>query len=383
MNKRIVNHATIFNFIWMIIPLLVVVFGLPIRENVFFLMLIYNIAFIIGYNLKRGPINNVFRIDEGNYLRFKKLNKYTIGINLIGVLFLLFFLNIRISDFSSLTAFALKASSISSLRYSNGLELPFINRIINSIIYFVIAYNGFYFASNRNKTHFINLILLAIQTIILNTKATLVFALAFWVGGFLSGIRFFNISIKLKSLFKYSLYLGCIFIFFVSVNFIRHDMEYTYFEEIKKIGFGYTISPFSAYNLWYDTKKHSELQYGLNTFEGIFRMLLPIKHKHGNMMYFNGINTNVYTVFKHLNSDFGTIGSIIFMFIIGVLGNLLGKKNNSKNMKSVAFSIILYSFLLTTFFSSIFRYNINIVSMILIYIYAIFYNRKSSCLKKC
>jgi len=341
---------------------------LPISEKVFFLVLIINITFTVIFNFKNLSPFKSYEIHTSRYNSFLKINKFTIIINIIGLALLLLFLNFQLTDFLTLKSFAIKANQISSLRYSKGLELPIANRIINAIVYFVLAYNGFYFSKNKDKIHLINLLLIACQTVLINTKATMTFGLAFWIGGFLTGIKYFGIRIKFKNIVKFVIISLLIFNFFVLINYTRHNMNFTYREEVKKIISENFVAPFSAYNLWFESKRKSEMQYGLNSFEGIFRIFSSISHVHGEMIFINGIHTNVYTVFKHLNSDFGTIGAIIFIGIISILGNYSDRKISAYSMKGVAFSIILYSFILTTFFSSIFRYNTNILAMLLIYI---------------
>lgn len=389
MNFRLYKGTSIsliFNVMWGFLSFFVYIFDLPRDENAYFYILSVNILFFIFYNiynignLKNNRsysylINNKFYFDmnfKNKSQNFDKLNKKIVFLNIIGLVYLMYTLNFGISDFSSLGSLASKMNSISSTRYSQDVEsLTLLNRVINSLVYAVCGYCGFFTNEKIKKEYFYNIILIAFQTIILNTKATLVFGLAFWVGGFLTGVAFYHRRIKFKHIVYSMLTIIFLLLFNTLVNYLRHNAIITFAEEFKKIIVAYFIGPFSAYNLWFKEPSYSTLELGINTFLGIFKFLGISPHVHGDFIMIDGISTNVYTVFKHLNNDYGRIGTVILFCFLGWISSLLENRVRFKKFTSVSLCMLVYSFILITFFSSIFRYNVNILAGLLIIIYSI------------
>ena len=111
--------------------------------------------------------------------------------------------------------------------------------------------------------------------------------------------------------------------------------------------------------------------YGICSFNPLLSNILPKLHiaipKYTGLSQFQYSGShnlgNVYTIFAYLIADFGYIGMIIAMFIIGMIGQIIyqfAKKSNSNEI----FSRILYGYFLTciafSFFSNKICENVNI-----------------------
>jgi len=163
----------------------------------------------------------------------------------------------------------------------------------------------------------------------------------------------------------------------VLINYLRHRGIYSLYEELNTILVAYLIGPFSAFSIWFQNFHLNELGLGENTFSCIFRILGLKEQSHGEFIIINGQLTNVYTVFKHLIIDYSYFGTIIEMAVIGFIANIIDAYVISNNRKAVGFSISIVSFILVSFFSSIFRYTTNIVAIFIIIAFPFVLNLRS------
>lgn len=365
--KKIISISLIFNMMWFILSLFLIVFSLPTHSIVLLYILIINISFTIpGIFFKYDKKDT--NINDTRILSFKKYQIFIIVLNILGLLYLAYSFKFTIFDFTSLAKLSSKMNSISHLRYSEELDIPIISRLINAIIYAYLSFEGFYSVKVK-KLQITNLILIFLQTIITNTKATLVFALAFYFSGIIVALILYKIYIDKKTLVKgFCSFIG-IFLFFVFINYFRHNFNFTFKEEMSKILNSYIVGPFSAYNEWLVNLYKPSFELGINTFSAPYKFLGIIPQLHGDFIYIDGIYTNVFTVFKHLNNDFGILIPIMLFFLLGLLSAIFELHLYKGNTKYISYIIILSSFLLISFFSSIFRYNVNILACLLVIIF--------------
>ena len=265
-----------------------------------------------------------------------------------------------------------KMNSISSARYSDNVEsLPFVNRIINSIVYACCAYNGFFMSKRITKINCVNIVLILVQTIVTNTKATLIFGLAFLFAGYFVGMQYFDIKINIKKIIHIVIAIIFFLIFSVVINYLRHAGTLSLFEEFKKILVSYFIGPFSAFSAWFSKSNFKSLDLGANTFSCIFRLLGIQSQAHGEFVIINNEATNVYTIFKHLINDYSVLGTLIISNLLGLISFICDSKVINKKYNFIGMSIIIDATILLSFFSSIFRYTTNILASILILIFAL------------
>ena len=133
----------------------------------------------------------------------------------------------------------------------------------------------------------------------------------------------------------------------------------------------YLFGYLSAFTLWFG-ELNGLLSFDsmMSTFAGPFNLLGLIERDLGfysPISINNDTSTNIYTAIRGLISDFTIIGSIIFIFIIGIYFQLLFQKKSINTFEGIIPLSIFYSFTLYSPLISIFHYNSIFFSWILIF----------------
>ncbi len=370
--NRTVNNGVVNCAMWLFLSLMVVLLDLPKNILAFAYVFLNTLCFSFGYLLVSSNAINYEIASEKEFNQreslFLRINRYVVIINIIALIFLAYKFGFRISSFFDINNLMKLMNGISSARYTGGEgALPVINRIVNAIVYATCGYCGFFFSNKMRKELLYNLLLIMIQTVVTNTKATFVFAIAFWVAGYLTGMSFFRKRVRMKVLVIAALSLVLLLFFATTVNYLRHAGAIDYYTEFQKIIYSYFVGPFSAFTMWFENDKPSEiLGLGTNTFSCIFRLLGISERTHGEFLTINEVTTNVYTIYKHLVNDFSYVGTVIISSIMGFISLLIDIKLNKQKRSSVGFSMVISAVILASFFSSLFRYTVNLVACVLI-----------------
>ncbi len=370
--ERKLTIALIYSLEWAFLAIMVCFFDLPRDELAFFFILINSAVFSFSHlffnsrlNIQYGEINEYELIERED--KFYKINRIIIVINLLAVLYLAYTLGFSISSFRSLNSLMIKMNAISHARYSEDAEyLPVINRLVNAIVYATCGYNGFFMAKKWKFANLPNIIIVLFQTILTNTKATLIFGIAFWAGGYLTGFHFFDKKMTKKKIIGFlGVALGLI-LFSATINYLRHKGDTAFSEEIVEIFVRYFIGPFSAFSLWFSSGIKNTFDFGANTFACIFRLLGIREQTHGDFVVIKGMTTNVYTIFKHLINDYSYVGTVLVSAIVGFISTVVDRSLGTKRFKAVGWSIAINATLLVAFFSSMFRYTTNLLAALII-----------------
>ena len=372
------NSAVVFNAIWFFLSFAACVLHLPKSIDAFSFILLCSSIFTIMYILVsslqdyRLPCISVnCGLSQAEKKCEKEIpywNTAVICLNVIGVVVLFNSLGFSASSFRSVENLMNSMNAVSKARYSGNEEiLPVFNRIVNAIVYATCGYNGFFYVINKRKAHFINLLLVMFQTVLTNTKATLVFGMAFWIAGYLTGLRYLKEKINHKKLFYGIVLLAGLLVFFTGVNFFRHKGTMDVAVEFKRIMISYLIGPFSALNIWLESLYDYSIELGANTFSCLFRVLGIKAQEHGEfVMVYDDLSTNVFTVFKHLLRDYSFLGTYLLMLFTGLICAIVDYKISRKQYSFVGVSIVLYTSIIVAFFSSLYRYTTNLLACILI-----------------
>lgn len=369
-----INNAFLLCVEWALISLFVLIFNLPyngiINLFVFLFCLCFSLPYLFfksnEYTKKESSKQTEYSgIKETSYI---KMNKLVITLGIIGLLYLAVYLGFRVNHFFNINSLMSKMNSISHMRYSlDESNLPILNRIINIFTYTFCAYDGFFALKKISKINILNLVILLVQTILLNTKATIVFGVGFWFGGYFTACCFYRIRFSVKKILNLILVIIFLLLFTAGIDYLRHKGIFSFYEEIKKILVSYLIGPYSALCVLYEKGINLSLELGINTFTSIFKLLGITEHTHGMFVYVDSMQTNVFSIFKHLIMDFSYIGSIIFSFVIGLINVYIDRTMNQKNhLLGVPISMVICSVILTSFFSSMFRYSVNLFACIFI-----------------
>lgn len=371
-----INIVVINCLIWTFLAISVCFLDMPKSINAFFFVLTNMIAFFISYFIvspKKVESKDIKITDdmlvreEEQVKKFDKINKFVFILNIIGLIYLARYFGFSISNFFNISSLMSKMNAISHMRYSDDSEfLPLITRIINIFVYSSCAYSGFFTVKKFKKEYLYNIILVFFQTLLTNSKATLVFGVAFYASGFLVGTSFFNKKINFKKILIFLVVAIVVILFVTEINYLRHSGNFLFSEEFNKIITSYFIGPFSAFSIWFDNSRTELLDFGSNTFSSIFRLLGISSQKHGEFVNISGVSTNVYTIFKHLINDFSLFGTYIYSIIIGGLSAIIDNKVIHKKRGFIGIDIVIIATILISFFSSLFRYTINVIVCVVI-----------------
>ena len=372
-NQR-VSIALIYSVLWAFLSVFVWLLKLPKSEQAYTFILLNTIlfclpSFVVFAKVRTSSRCSPYFVDALNKKeeRFLKINSYVVIINMIALLYLGYSLGFSFSIFKSAGNLMEKMNSVSSARYSDASEyLPIINRIVNSIVYATCGYCGFYIIKKVRVVYTFNLLLILIQTILTNTKATLVFGLAFWVAGLLTGYIFFKKKINLKKSLYVLLSIVGVVLVNSTINYLRHAGQISFNTEIERIVISYFIGPYSAFSLWFDSNQHLNFEMGANTFSSIFRILGLSPQTYGEFVLLNGVMTNVYTIFKHLVNDFSIFGTLIVSLIMGSISAFVDSKVVVRKYSYTGLSIVIIATILVAFFSSLFRQTTNVLACVII-----------------
>lgn len=379
-----INISFVNSVIWTFLSVMVVIMGLPKSLQsflfVFFNTLVFTICYLLLLSSSRVSIKNINENNTDSPINlelFNKINKVVAFLGIAGLIYLAFSLGFRLSTFTSINSLMVKMNAISHMRYSeDGDYLPVVNRLINTMSYAACGYAGFSSVIKQKKEYVYNLIILALQTVLTNTKATIVFAIAFYLGGLLTGYSFFKKRLRAKSLIAAALLLIVIICFATFIDYFRHAGQIDLLTEYKKIMSSYFVGPYSAFSIWFENSPKDSFDLGSNTFSSVFRILGITPQVHGEFVNINGTQTNVYTVFKHLINDYSMPGTIIVSALMGYISAITDVYISCRKKNAIGFSIVIIATISICFFSSIFRYTINVLACIIIILYGLIQSKK-------
>ena len=89
----------------------------------------------------------------------------------------------------------------------------------------------------------------------------------------------------------------------------------------------YAFGEIQAFDWWFKVGR-SNLNYsaGVQTFMSIFHNLGMVERKSGVYDFIPGVVSNVYTVFRGIIEDFGTVGGLVFVAICGCIAGYYFEK---------------------------------------------------------
>lgn len=368
--KKRISFAFLCSFEWTALSILVLIFGFPANEWAILFVWICTVAFSLSFLLHPGKVSRGYLSESNRRILEEELvfRKSCIIAMVIHVLALVCLLYTIASEglFEGVDSFMFQIESLIRSGYLARRDLPFFNRLVNSFIYAICGYGGFYAAYRWRAIYIVHIGLLWLQGILASSKAILVFGVAFWLGGYVTGMIFFKKRISFRKFICGIGIISALIALSVFINWIRWGSHTNIVFLAKRIVAEYIIGPYSAFSLWFANFDGSSFEGGTNTFACIARILGIKAQTHGEMIGINGYNTNVYTIFKHLLNDYSYWGTVILSGCIGFLGMILDRFIENEKVAAVGFHIVLLSAIFVAFFSSIFRYTINVVAAILI-----------------
>ena len=179
---------------------------------------------------------------------------------------------------------------------------------------------------------------------------------------------------------KYGIYgVGALFMLFMSLLFRFGQINSFYINETKRKFVNYAFGSVAAFNIWFNSRENESLGYGSHTFTGILNTFGIVKRERGVYTEFatsSFWNSNIYTAFRGIILDYGFWGSIIFMFIMGIIAghsyNTFVEKKTYGTLTMLSFN---YLFVLFSIFNFPFVYlNLTVFIPVILMIYCYFQN---------
>lgn len=257
---------------------------------------------------------------------------------------------------------------LSKLLGINSLACPFVGGLL---------YLGY------PKKHFLSYIALLpaiLSGLSQGAKMGIISSLFMWIIGYLISAQLFNIKIKFN--LKKFLIISIVFIAFIMLMgvvmvFRIGEFNETAINDVIGKSVSYILAHLPAFDIWYSNQHESVGSYtmGAKLLYGISNILGILKREDGvysemTVVSIDGDVTNVYTVFRFFVEDFGTIGSIFFLFILGMIIRTIFEcfKKRLYIYWSTTLMTFIYFFISWSFATSVLAYTTYIITIGYIYI---------------
>tara|TARA_B110000208_G_scaffold191974_1_gene261408 strand:+ start:6607 stop:7746 length:1140 start_codon:yes stop_codon:yes gene_type:complete len=238
------------------------------------------------------------------------------------------------------------ANAYASLSYSGSLNKSAISSFLLILVYVLPVLGGLYYSMSNKFLISMYTFLPAVSTIVLQSQKGMIL---YCVALFLSGI-FMSIVIRKSKLsfrnilrsaiFSISLIFGLLFFSFFSRG-LQDTEDSGYIKEVISDSFlAYSSGHIYAFGDWFSGRyqqssktdyRQEEFRSGFFTFNGLFKFTDEAKSLPSGFYdeYHRPVGTwetNVYTVFRGLISDFGLYGSILFFLFFGLVMKIVFTK---------------------------------------------------------
>lgn len=313
-------------------------------------------------------------------------------ISLFGNILEVYAYGFGVGDFLSFKKILNMSHKIATLRYS-GIEISSIITLLQTQKYIASLLSGYYFFSCKNVTNRIVCILpvfpIVLNVLIENTKAGVIACtILFFIGLIISFVSVnlkcpkFTLKIMLKIMFWGCLLVAfLIFAMVIRLGKVNSETIGVVLEKFKVYAFGNV----QAFDLWLsDWYRVGDWRFGVNTFMAPFNLLGIVSREQGVYGFIDGAASNVFSGYRGVIEDFGILGGLVFVMILGVIGGRCLKKMMKSPLSigpKIGYCFILffvvYSYIISPYIYSSFCITI-IEFVILLYVEKRFYNNKQS-----
>lgn len=197
----------------------------------------------------------------------------------------------------------------------------------------------------------------------------IIFIAAFWRdklnGGSNIGFRLFKRVVKFTSLFLLVFALG---LAYREQNFDQDFFGDQQLDTYKSYAFG-AISAFSVFLDKYSLD--ADLTYGLYSFSSLFELLdikkLPTGFYDEYLLISSVSNerTNVFTLFRSLIDDFGILGSIVYMFLMGAIFSYAFIRVIRGDIAALGFILMAYTMIVYSVIAPLTQHNTILLAFVM------------------
>lgn len=391
--------ASLFSLLWFAATFFPIVLAPSVSMNpvsMFYILLCVFFFFLSSllFDWRAAYRENSKKNAEDAYFSTKLTSFIFISVSLLSILF--FFTNMAMQGFSlySLVSDLLNVSSqYIKLRYDGQLVENFFDKACLALTYLSVSIGGLLFGSTERLGSRLSIALIAFipgfsSMLFQGNKGLIFLLLSLFYAGFLVATLFRGrIQIIDGGLCKVGLLLIAVLVPAVIASFVSRGLhtisdsnyvsdQLSYYFSSYAFGHLYAFSDwFSFYNGY-----PSEINYqnqsqditgGFYTFMTFFNAVglereIPPGTYDDYYSYRELISTNIYTVFRGAITDFGLLGSLFFMFISGLVINLMFYflLVSRAPVFSVVFFMFSVGYFYTSFMISLFTWNVIPISML-------------------
>lgn len=397
--KRIVGTwffpGTLLSLFWFgfLFMSLIILWSEPI--NIFSVLFIVTSVVLFSwtsvfFDWKKAYVLNKYKLDP-SFVYNTKLMRRLLRV-FITTSFFLVILEVSAQGISLNDMFfhpLITAATYAKMRYAEELVKTNYQGLSVLFAFFSATIGGLLFGSTnrgRNKVRLLFCFLPSLAIMITQgAKGFLFLSLFLFFGGLMVTLfhkkDLFLFKYKtIKKAFKISILLLLLLSFSLFSRGLQYasDFKYIYKTLIDKIG-SYTVTHIYAFSDWFSAYlgMESKLSYniennyfGFYTFNFIAKKFVDKKKlimgTYDEYFYVDGMKSNIYTFFRGLIMDFGILGALVFMAIIGFIIHFIFYifLINKKPVFTTAFMIYLIGFFYMSLLISLLTWNMTVVSFI-------------------
>ncbi|MEW6556119.1 MAG: O-antigen polymerase [Elusimicrobiota bacterium] len=346
---------------------------------------------IIGLGRGLFKIDTHFTAINNNKLKLPGIKQIILISTILGLASVYILLQSKGYSFFSLFSFdAVKEMGrvFSIARYLEGYEPPFLSRILLTFVYLGTFLGGTLFAFSSSKAcRLISLLPFlpaVISGVVQTTRASILIPGVLWVSSYLSSkILLDSGRTKLFNI-KYFVAIFGIIIFIIVMFFALAFSRYGYWKtwertlpEVWSHNRSWFFGEISAFSYWFEQNwiEKMEPTLGCFSFAGLYDLIGLTKRHIG--IYISSVEvaprefTNVYTIFRGLIEDFTLHGSLLILFIFGIIGGWSYRGVVQGKITHIQSLVFFYFITLWSPVVSLFNYNTILLSWLLFSMYLI------------
>lgn len=211
-------------------------------------------------------------------------------------------------------------------------------------------------------------------------KMGMITGFVLWFAGYLVCSFSYGLPLKIrpkKVASFFAILLGFFAVLFFSMVFRTGEVSERTILDISEKFVTYALGHFHCFDIWYTSYEPMEYSFGTKTFMGISNVLGLEERTQGVYAEFHQIGqngyygiSNIFTIFRSLIEDFGEVGTVVVMLLMGALTKLSQKDLESGNcvFLNQVTTTAAYAYLLWSFATSFFAYTSYIATFFLEYI---------------
>ena len=186
------------------------------------------------------------------------------------------------------------------------------------------------------------------------------------------------IKIKWKVILRFTLVIaGFFFTLFISMVLRTGEINQKTILEISEKFISYAIGHMHNVDVWFTTYIPTDLTWGSKTFLGISNVLGIEERVQGIYHEFHNVGkngfygiSNTFTIFRPLVEDFGEVGAMIAMFVMGGISNMSLKSvvaHRSTILNQVVL-VAIFAYLMWSFSASFYAYTTYLAMFALVFV---------------